>query len=248
VTDFKLGSNDDQLVDLIGLATYAAKGARDEENLLPRPFRREMFVRRRRAWLAVAALMALAAGLAPIWRLRITAQEARQQTKKVEMTISTLRGLDDRNHSNLTRLADTNRTIAALRKLARARSGWIALLGDLQERFAIAQDVWLDRLQLLPPDRNESPAEPDESRSRSRSNGLPESPGGVRLLIAGSIFDRETLAAGSGTESTAKAGSLLAALRASPLIAAIEREQFSGGQAGLLNFEITLRLAPDAFF
>jgi hypothetical protein len=60
------------------------------------------------------------------------------------------------------------------------------------------------------------------------------------------VFDaaRPLESAGEGSEQNATA--LLAALRGSPLVCAVEREHFDGSQPGLLRFEITLRLVPHA--
>jgi Tfp pilus assembly PilM family ATPase len=251
---FGLEPDDASLVDLVGLAAYATKGARQEGNLLPRSFRWEMFAGRRWPWLAVAALVTVAACLAPIWRLQNILGEVRRQTTEVEAGLSVLRRVDSQNRSNLSHLAETNRRIAALGKLVRARSGWIGLLGDLQERFASVQDVWLDRLQVLAPDATESPGAPVAITTRSavnppaRAAGRPKTADGTRLLIEGRLLDESRLAAGAGDEPSPKAGSLLAALRASPLVAAVERDRFAGSQPGIWCFEITLRLAPDALF
>jgi hypothetical protein len=248
------GADDAALIDLVGLASWAAKGARREGNLLPRAFRREMFVRRRWPWLAAAALIVVAACLLPAWRLRAGAREARRQTAEADAAISVLRRVDALNRSNLARLAETRRRIAGLQKLARARSGWPALFGDLQERFASVQDVWLDRLQILASDPGQpsnappATAAPSESGPRGGFAGRPEDAAGVRLLISGSMLDVDKLKAGAGDGSNPKAGLLLTALRVSPLVAAVEREQFAGSQPGLVCFEITLRLAPDALF
>lgn len=253
-TDLGLGPDDVPLVDLIGLAAGAARGARSEGNLLPRPFRREMFVRRRWPWLAISALIVIVAGLVPIWRLRVKAREARRQIAEVESTLSVFRQAEAQNRSSLARLADINRRIAALRKLARGRSGWMALLGELQGRLASEQDVWLDRLQVLAPDSRESSGEPAATPARSDVNppagsaGPIEAATGIRLLVAGRLFDAGRLTAGAGDESPLKVESLLGALRLSPLVAAVEHEHFAASQPGFFDFEITLRLAPDALF
>jgi hypothetical protein len=250
-TDLGLGQDDVPLVDLVGLAAGAARGARSEGNLLPRPFRREMLVRRRWPWLAISALLVIVAGLVPIWRLRVKAREARRQIAEVESTLSVFRQAEAQNRSSLARLADINRRIAALRKLARGRSGWMALLGELQGRLASEQDVWLDRLQVLAPDSRESSGEPAATPARSDVNppaGPIEAVAGIRLLVAGRLFDAGRLTAGAGDESPLKVESLLGALRLSPLVAAVEHEHFAASQPGFFDFEITLRLAPDALF
>jgi hypothetical protein len=68
------------------------------------------------------------------------------------------------------------------------------------------------------------------------------------MLIVGHLLDVDRLAGRTGDEACPRAGLLLAALRAAPFIAAVEREHFVGDQAGLWRFEITLRLAPNALF
>ena len=123
-----------------------------EGNLLSRPFRRELFVRRRWPWLAGAALIGIIGGLYPIWRWRMKACEVRRQITEVDAGIADLRRVDTRNRANLERLAEARRRIFALRRLAAARSGWVALLGDLQAQLAMVQDAWIDRLQILPSD------------------------------------------------------------------------------------------------
>lgn len=252
--DLALETDDAPLIDLIGLAAYATKGARREGNLLPRSFRREMFVRCRGPRLAVAALMAVVVCLAPAARPWIELIGTRRQTEEVEATISVFQQVDARNRSNIARLAETDRRIEALRKLSRARSGWIALFGDLQERLTSVQDVWLDGLQIIEPGARESAASPTataamaDARPGGGSAGRPEGAAGTRLLISGRMLDAGRPAAGAGDESSPRTELLLSALRASPLVGAVERGQFAGSQPGLVSFEITLRPAPDALF
>ncbi len=217
------------LIDLVGLAACAGKPARREGNLLPAPFRREMFVRRRWPWLAAAALLAVAAVLAPAWRMRACAREARRQSAAMDAAVAASRLAEARNLADLARLAGASRQIAALRKLARARSGWPALFSELQERFAGVEDVWLDRLQIAAP----GPGEPPVAT-------------GVRLLIAGNLLDADRLAAGAPGGTSPKTALLMASLEHSPLVAAVESEQFFGSQPGIWDFEIILRLTPDA--
>jgi hypothetical protein len=272
-----LERDDSSLVDLVGLAAFALTRARGEGNLLPRFFRWEMFACRRGPWLSAAALMAVAALLAPIWQQQNIWSEVRRQTIEADAALSGLRRIDAQNRFDLSRLAETNRRIIALRRLAKARSGWIALLVDLQERFASLQDVWLDRLQLLQPEASAQVAVATrlEASPPAGDPGRLKPAEATRILIEGRLLDVdlnsavesestrlrsrpqgaetptaefrvERLAAGDGNEPCPKAASLLAALRASPLVAAVERERFVGSQPGTWCFEITLRLAPDA--
>ena len=234
--------------DLIGLAAWAATGSRTEGNLLPRRYRHGLSIRRRWPWLAGAALLGIIGGQQRVWRWQTKASEVRRRIAEVDAGISVLRQTDARNRSNLARLAEAGRQICALRKLASARSGWIALLGDLHARLASVQDAWIDRLQILPPeDRYRSPLARDfGTEPRPAPAARAAASDTVRLQIEGSVFDaaRPLESAGEGSEQNATA--LLAALRGSPLVCAVEREHFDGSQPGLLRFEITLRLSPHA--
>jgi len=227
-----------RLADLTGLAACAAKGPPEEGNLLPVAIRRELFFRRRWPWLAGAALVGIAAGQVPAWRWQGEARDVQRQSAEMDARIADIHRIDARNRLNLAQLAEIRRRISALQRLEVAQSAWITLLGELQVRLATAQDAWLDRLQVLPAEVPAVPSRQASSPGRSAD--------GLRVLIAGSIFDParpvDRAADGCGTKATA----LLEALRGSPLISAVEHEHFDDSQQGLLRFEVTLRLAAHA--
>jgi len=249
-TDLGLGQDDVPLVDLVGLAAGAARGARSEGNLLPRPFRREMLVRRRWPWLAISALLVIVAGLVPIWRLRVKAREARRQIAEVESTLSVFRQAEAKivpaSHALLISTGGLRRcgsSPEAVRLDGPARR----IAGAARERAGrLARSA-----AVLAPDSRESSGEPAATPARSDVNppaGPIEAVAGIRLLVAGRLFDAGRLTAGAGDESPLKVESLLGALRLSPLVAAVEHEHFAASQPGFFDFEITLRLAPDALF
>jgi hypothetical protein len=164
----------------------------------------------------------------------------------MEVKIDALRRLDGRNRANLARLAETNRRIATLQRLVEARSSWTAFLADLQERLVTAEDVWLESLQFLPSGKSA-----DATVLRPRESGLgiiaaggdaerPEPASLVRLNLTGCLFDADNPVTKAGARSYQRAKSLLAGLRASPFVAAVENERFDGSQPGMLRFEITL--------
>jgi type IV pilus assembly protein PilM len=237
-----------RLADLVGLAARAASREHAGVNLLPPALRREMVLRRRWPEL-IAATLLLAVGLAcPIRHERAAAAGARRQRTEVEATISALRRLDIHNRNNLARLAETNRRIAALQRLAEARRGWIVFLSDLQERLVKTGDVWLEKLQIVPP----GPARPAGIRpgliAAAENTERNEPAAVVRLNLAGCLFDPENPATRTGEGSYQRAKSLLAGFRESPFIVAVEDERFDGSQPGVLRFEITLVLAPRKLF
>jgi Tfp pilus assembly PilM family ATPase len=217
----------DRRPDLTGLAAYAVKGLPAAGNLLSRSFRRELFLRRRWRWLVAAAMIAILAGLLPAWQFRGRARAMRLQIAETDAQIADLRRIDAGNRASLARLAEARRRIAALQKLRTAQTGWVAFLGDLQARLAQVEDAWIDRLEVSP----------------AGGNGTEE---GIRIQVAGCLFEGDRLSAGAAGEPDPKTAALLAALRGSPFVGAVEREHFDDGPAGLRCFEMTLRLAPHA--
>jgi Tfp pilus assembly protein PilN len=234
------------LTDLLGLAGCAASRELAGVNLLPRAWRWESRCLRWWPRLAAVALLVVMGLLVPVLRYRAKVSETQRRTTEMEAKIDALRRLDGRNRANLARLAETNRRIATLQRLVEARSSWTAFLADLQERLVTAEDVWLESLQFLPSGKSA-----DATVPRPRESGLgiiaaggdaerPEPASLVRLNLTGCLFDADNPVTKAGARSYQRAKSLLAGLRASPFVAAVENERFDGSQPGMLRFEITL--------
>jgi type IV pilus assembly protein PilM len=254
VADLPGGPEATQAADLVGLAAWAVNHEPAKVNLLPRTLRREMFLDRRWPWLASLALVAVVGLLFAASRYRNTARVAWNQAGEVDSKIAVLRRLEARNRANLGRLKETNRRISTLQNLAAARSNWAGFLGDLQERLAKTEDVWLERLQVLPavPTAAATNSAPGGGRPERAGAGAAAGSGAmaaaVRLHLAGSVFDAANPTGRNGEGSQQRAKLLLASLRASPFVAGIEGERFDGSQAGVLRFEITMVLAPHTLF
>jgi len=254
VADLPGGPEATQAADLVGLAAWAMHHEPARVNLLPRAFRREMSCYRRWPWLAGLALAALLGLLLAASRYRSAAKTARAQAGEVDSNLGGLRRLEARNRANLGRLTETNRRISTLQRLAAARSNWAGFLGDLQERLAKTEDVWLEHLQVLPAVPTAAPGHPTAGGGRPEgagpgaSAGLSAPAADIRLDLAGSVFDAGNPAGKNGEGSHQRAKLLLASLRESPFVAGIESERFDGSQAGVLRFEITIVLAPHTLF
>ena len=238
-----------QAADLVGLAAWAANRESARVNLLPRALRRERYFRRHWPWLAGAALLVVVGLLLSAWHDRTAAMAAGLQADEVEANLAVLRRFEARNRTNLARLAETNRRILTLQRLAAARSGWAGFLGDLQERLAGTEDVWFERLQLLPPVQSAA-LKSTPGGAGSEGTGASESAGcglaaaNGRLHLAGCVLDAGNPVGKIGEGAYERARSLLVGLRESPFVAGVEGEHFDGSQPGLLRFEITLVIAP----
>jgi len=242
------------LAGLSGLAAGATSREAAAVNLLPRAWRWGMRIRRWWPGVATAAALVVLALATAAWQTRVKTGAIREETAEIDRKIDILRGLERRNHDNLARLAATNRRIAALRRLADARSAWIAFLSDLQERLVKTEDVWLERLRIPPPAPRMASAAPTAGTAglglvaQGGRTERQEAAPAAQLELAGYLFDASNPVALAGETTRARASSLLAQLRASPFVAGIEAERFDSSRPGLLRFELTLTLAPRSLF
>jgi type IV pilus assembly protein PilM len=127
-----------------------------------------------------------------------------------------LRDATNRNH--LAELEDSRRQIAAWQAVHERRTSWLTLLADLQQRLDGVGDVWLDRMQVLPP-----------------ANGAP-----LKLSVSGRMLDRANPATRFSAEASARMKMLLRTLDESPHFSGVEGERFDSSQPGLLGFELVL--------
>jgi Tfp pilus assembly PilM family ATPase len=254
LSDLPGGPGGTQAADLVGLAAWAVNREPARINLLPRTVRREIFFCRRWPWLAGLVLIAVLGLLFAASRYRNSSRAAWAQAGEADAEIADFRRLEARNRANLGRLTETNRQISTLQRLAAVRSSWAGFLGDLQERLAVTEDVWLERLQLLPVAQTSvaSNSFPADGRSEGARVGEAAGPRAktaeIRLHLAGRVFDAANPAERNGVGSQQRAKLLLAKLLESPFVAGIEDEHFDGSQAGVLRFEITVALVPNTLF
>ncbi|MDD2764676.1 MAG: pilus assembly protein PilM [Opitutaceae bacterium] len=239
---------------LVGLAASAAGPERGKVNLLPPALRGELFLHRWWPGIGAAALLALAGLAFAISHHRSVERETVRLTVEIEAKISALRRLDEGNRANRARVEQTNRRIAALQRLSNAKSSWVVFLGDLQSRLTKTEDVWIERLQVLPPGASETsaaPAQTEAARDVEPGSGnirTEASPAGYRLTLGGCVLDAHTPLTRPSENAYHRARSLLAALRESPFVAGVENERFDSSRAGVLRFEITLLPAPQKLF
>ncbi len=235
--DSGVAGNDDasaELSDLIGAAALLLLPAPVSLNLLPSDRRARQEFRRRRPWLVLAAGLAACALAAPLLQTRQAITEVRRRIAEEERTLVPLRSSAARLAKNLRQLERVNSQLAALRRGRDARTGWLGLLADLQLRLGIVEDVWLERMQVVP-------AGP-KSKPESSANP-PVSP--LRIAVSGRILDRSRPGAAATDAASGRAKNLLRSLAASPYVAAVEEERFDESQPGLWRFELVLRCRGD---
>ena len=219
----KFDGGEADLAVLSGLALGALEENAQVLDLLP-PSRRETRLRRQRRpwWFAIAALLVLLP--APLLLKQHDARaKQRREAAELNERLGPLRHLVNANDGHLRRLRELDAQIAAFGQLTERRTGWATLLADLEQRFAGVQDVWLDSL------------EPAIAETETESG---ETVRQVELALTGRFLN-------SG-DADAKVRALFNALQESPFVRAINRERFDPSRPGLMRFQVSLEIKPEA--
>lgn len=216
------------VADLIGGAMLQLGPVRRSMDLLPPRFRAQARFRRRLPWLVAAALLALTALIPPLLRCRETSLAARRQTAAIERELAPLRERDARNRANLRHLEEIRRQIVVLQGINDRRTGWLAMLADLQDRLAAAEDVWLERMSVTP-----------AAMPAATAPGRPQpSPSPLRIAVSGRLLDK--LNSHDMAAAQARVTRLLGDLGRSPHIESVEAARLDPNRSGVLQFDFVL--------
>lgn len=214
------------VAELLGAAALQSRPTVD---LLPPPRQARERFRRRLPWLAVAALLALAALLPLIEHYRKVSFAARLKTAAIERELAPRRARAARQHETLQQIAQLRGQIAQLQGIHDHRFGWLAMFADLEQRLGGVEDVWLDRLGVAPEPVGEPVARPSSTPS-----------GPLRLAVSGRMLDRSNPLEKTGTAAQARIRRLLDDLAGSPYFAAVESARFDDDRPGVLRFGFVL--------
>ncbi|MDB6114876.1 MAG: Competence protein [Lacunisphaera sp.] len=206
------------LTDLIGGAATQLLPGQAVLNLLPPKRRRHERMRRRQPWLIAAAMLAAAALIPPVSYYRNVTDEASRKTAAIERELAPLRERDARNRANLQQVGELKHRVAQLQGAYDRRANWLNLLADLQDRLVKVEDVWLEKLQVMP-----------------AAAGTP-----VKLVISGRMLDRTNPLSKVSPETFDRVKALLASIVDSPFVATVEGERFDNNQPGVLKFDFVL--------
>ncbi len=213
-----------EVAGLLGAAVATTADARPALDLLPPRLRSREDTRRRRPWLGAAAAVLALALLPPLAHHRAMLAELRAKTHAVEGEIAPLREREARNRANAEKLAALQQQIAQLRSVHDRRANWAALFADLQERLARVEDVWLERLHVVPANPAAGP---------------------LRLAVSGRMLDKTNPLANVSPDTYRRVTTLLGRLVDSPFVSAVEGERFDNRQPGILHFDFVLVTEPN---
>jgi type IV pilus assembly protein PilM len=204
--------------ELLGAAAISMDSSHPAVDLLPPGLRKSERRRRRLPWLAAAAALVLAAPVGPLVHYQRLARAAEEKLRDMEAALTPVRMRDATNRARLVELENLQRSIAVWQAVHERRTSWLTLLADLQQRLDGVGDVWLERMQVLPP-----------------ADGGP-----LKIAVTGRMLDRANPVTRFSTEASARMKTLLRTLDESPHFSGVEGERFDSSQAGLLGFELVL--------
>jgi Tfp pilus assembly PilM family ATPase/Tfp pilus assembly protein PilN len=194
--------------------------------LLSPPIRRAIAARRREPVLLGTALLLVAAGCLALLHVRRGALAAASEAARAEAEARVLHAEQAKRADLLRQLSAVKQRADTLRSVGEARTGWAEFLGELQAGLAATEGAWLDRLEVVPP------------------TGTEANPG-RRLGLSGRLLELRAPGA-NASRAFERASSLLTRLRGLRFVAAIENQRFEPAANGLLRFEVTLVLNPEA--
>lgn len=213
-----------RLAALVGAARLQLGPARPLLNLLPPRLLTQESKRRRLPWFAVAAVLAAAALLPPLFYFREWEAALRKKAVAVDAEIAPLRRRESLNRANLEKIEALQQQVAALNSIVARRTNWQQLFADLQQRLLQVEDVWLERLQLAPANKDANAP--------------------LRIIVSGRMLDRTNPLARVSDDLNRKVNVLLASIVDSPYVSAVENERFDDQQPGILHFDFVLVADP----
>lgn len=216
--------------ELIGLAASAGLDERWLCNLLPPTLARARNIRQRQPYLLATAVLAIAALLPVIAHYQALVPTTAENRAVLDHRLQPLQALAARNVGNLARLESARARIAALQGAVAMKSNWMIFLGDLQSRLVEVEDVWLERLQILP-----APVAGERKSASAQT---------LHLNLSGRLLDFRNPLSKVSPDSYRRVKKLLQRFSQSEFVAAVASERFDNAQPGILRFDCTLVINP----
>ncbi len=214
------------------------------DKLVPLSVRRE---RQRRSMMRhrCAATIVATLGLGLVAGAHVAAiRTVREEVSEIEARLARARPLAAEVASLQQHYAQLQQRQTQLGQLQRERTRWVALLRELQLWIEPEQPAWLERLQVLDP-----PAAPRGATDRLRASWSPppatsaeSSPAHSEIRVTGLLLDGLVPAENERPDLRVRAHRLLSRIADSPLVAQVISERFDPVEAGVLRFELILRL------
>jgi type IV pilus assembly protein PilM len=196
-------------------------------NLLPKALVSKLQFSEKKPWLLAAACLFLLSGIIVGFKYHLKAWDSQGRIATLEAELAPLESLSldvDEAHKEYTELLAKT---AAKERILHQRHYWVGFLADMQNRLNKVQDVWLESMQ------------PEDSAAESKEE---------RLRVTGSLLDREHPLSLVSSNSRRRVEALLQSIAASPFILSVENRRFDTTRPGILQFDVSLVVNPEALF
>lgn len=178
-----------------------------------------------RVWSRVAASLVLIAGLVVGMKFHIAAWVTQNRISLMETELAPLESLVSRVEQEHARYTRQTVLVESKRDILNQRRQWGAILTDLQNRLNQVEDVWLESI----------------NQERPHSSAPIE-----RLRVTGRLLDRQNPLSVVSANSRSRVEVLLASFENSPLIQSVEDRRFDTSRPGILSFDFSLIINPEA--
>ncbi len=214
----------------IGVGRFMPDGA--SLDLTPRSLVWHRKFRRQQPFYLLAGLVACGAVGLPILNTSLEIRAYEQEIQNLEVQIRPLSQINKEIFNRSEQIKRIRDVIEKTASVTAARSAWLDILNDLQQRLADVEDVWLDELRLERP-----------LVQASRGKGVArvaKSDGMTRVHLAGRLIDVYNPVSSVSPASYERVKTLLESLGDATFVASLEDEQFDYSVPGFLGFKFTL--------
>lgn len=215
------------LAALVGVAVRATSRATLKTNFLEEATVSKIPAEQR-LWLLVAAVLFLCAGLGVCLKPHMETLNLQVEVSRIERGLMPYESLAEsvqiafENYQSL--LEEKNE----LKQISLGKEHWVAFLADLQQRMSEVEDVWLESIVT------------ESIRTGEGEESL------VKLRLHGSLLDRENPLSQVSSASRSRVEALLRSFGDSPFISAVKDRRFDTSQPGILRFDFSIVIQPEA--
>ncbi|MDQ8185522.1 pilus assembly protein PilM [Pelagicoccus sp. SDUM812002] len=214
----------------IGVGRFMPDGA--SLDLTPRSLVWHRKFRRQQPFYLLAGLVACGAVALPILNTSLEIRAYEQEIQNLEVQVRPLSQINKEIYSRTEQIKRIRGVIEKTANVTSARSAWLEVLNDLQQRLVDVEDVWLDELRLERP-----AARTNSGRGIAR---VQKSDGKTRVHLSGRLIDVYNPVSSVSPASYERVKSLLESFGDASFVANLEDERFDYSVPGFLGFKFTL--------
>lgn len=226
------------LCDAIGLGVSRFLPDAAKVDLTPRSLVWQRKFRRQQPFYIVAGLVACASVALPLFNTALEMRTYRLEIQNLDTQIKPLSQLNQQIYEKTEDIKRLRSVVEKTRPVEKARSSWIVVFNDLQQRLSEVEDVWLDTMELERP-----PEKVPSGRGQARVQNPDER---TKLKLGGRLIDVRSPLSQVSADSYKRVTALLDSFRSAEYVDGLEDERFDYSVPGILKFDFTLILNLEA--